>query len=357
MSESPSGRFNLADRARRNNLTMTPKFTRAITESKSAKTLPSHDTPKTPITCGPLDLRARASENGLMQKWDGLDRNPMQANKHGGNIDNEYTDTSHVLGRGIVEDRAKPRNIENQESVFGDAKSPRKKTYQTKTNADTRSYSSNSSDIPTSVLIGTRKLDLKNYNLLDIEDWSRLGKGSRIAYEKKDGKVVEGHVVHALYSNKKDPTDEREYMLMEAYNFKQGKKSMFKWSITYDDIKHLWVHPGQSCILEKEQDLRTKFESSIDTKRTVRTPVSSQSSIDNAILGKLKNNVETVSINLNDLIRSHDDLTRKNEKLEEDIDNIMSFLTRKFSNQFQPTGYFPSAYLGTQDNNMRSQVL
>jgi hypothetical protein len=386
-TKSPSGRFNLMERK---GLTVTPKYKRLTAGSRSARTLPSkhrqnammESAPKTPMTTSRFNLRARGALTGMTQKWEGGDH-PTQfqreqtAVKRGGNIEDveqdlEYGDAEELLDR-PTGGGAKPKNPENREKVFeamdpdmdtdqSVSKSPKKRAYQTKTNTDTKSYGSKSSNIPTSVMIGTRKLDLKNYNLLDDEDWSRIGKGSRIAYEKKDGKIVEGNVVHALYANKKDPHDENEYMLMEAYNFKPGKKGTFKWPLKYSEIKHLWMHPGQSHIMEKDRDLRNKFDSSIDTKRTVRDPIrqsssSNSSGIDSALFSKLKNNVDNNGDNLNELLRKHEELTRKNDKLETDMENIMSFLTRKFSNQFQPSGYFPPVYPGTQDSNMQSQVL
>jgi hypothetical protein len=335
--QSPSGRFDLLNRARKDNLTVTPNFKRVASPHEST----------TPVTSGRFDLRDRATAGGLKQKWTDQDNNPTQfqreqmAAKKGMPV-GDYDDSVELLDRDMVSGGAKPKNPENQIEVSG---SPRKKLYKTKTNADTRSFELNS-DVPTSVQIGTRTLDLKNYNLLDKADWSRIGKGSRIAYEKKDGKVVEGHTVHALYANKKDPNDEEEYMLMEAYNFKPGKGGMFKWSIKYSDITNLWMHPGQGHIMEKDRDLRNKFETSIDTKRTVRDPVITPVApgIDNIEFMNLKNKIDSNSTNLTSLLSSYEELQMKNEALEKGMDDIMKFLTRKFSP-------------GTQGNNMQSQVL
>ena len=369
-TQSPSGRFNLLNRAKKDNLIITPKYKRLITETRSARTIPSkpRTTPKTPITSGRFSLRHRASLGGLKQKWD-IDPVTTQFQKEqkvikrgGGTVreDNiSFGDAEELLDRPIMEGGAKPKNQDNKEAIATSPIKKPKKNY--KTNADTRAYDSATSTVPTSAKIGTRTIDLKNYNLLDKEDWSRIGKGSRIAYEKKDGKVVEGHVLHALYANKKDEHDDKEYMLLEAYNFKPGKKGTFKWPLSYDDIKHLWVHPGQSKIVDKEYDLRRKFNDAIDTKRTTRNPRVEPSStpsvngVDKETFGKLKNNVDNNITNLNDLLQRHEELKRKNEKLESDIDNIMSFLTRKYQNQFQPAGYH---YLhGIPNNNMQSQVL
>lgn len=391
MSEphSPSGRFNLLDIAKRDNLLLTPKYKKFVT----AQTLPSkrrqdnvmsikhiNKSPTTPITSGKFDLRRMAALGGLRQKWDVSKQDTQyqkeqKVNNHtktGGN-DLQYDDAEELLDRPGVIAGAKPKNKDNKDKMHENMNynlspitspkstksSARKQDY--KNNKDTKTYEDDNASIPTSAKIGNRTIDLKNYELLDRSDWSRIGKGSRIAYEKKDGKIVEGHVLHALYANKKDENDENEYMLMEAYNFKPGKKGTFKWSLAYKDVKNLWAHPGMFHMMDKNRDLRKKFEDSLDTKRTVRNPKSNSSnepSIDNESINRLKNKVDNNISNLNELMQRHEELTRKNDKLESDMENITRFLTRKYSAQFQQPQVFQQPYYsGVQGNNMQSQVL
>jgi hypothetical protein len=331
--QSPSGRFNLLEKAKKSNLIVTPRYKRG--ESKSATTVSTRRV-VTPTTSGRFSLRHKASLGGLKQHWDIIP--PKRKTGGSDDIDLEYGDVEELLDRPLVEGGAKPKNDDNI------GKSPKKK-YDYKNNADTRTYTNDTSVVPTSAKIGTRTIDLKNYTLLTKDDWSRIGKNSRIAYEKKDGKVVEGTCLTPLYANEQS---DDEMMYLEAYNFKPGKKKPFKWSVKYNDINHLWLHPGQGTIRDKEYDLRAKFNEKIESRRPRS---SSSSSSDNIQLGAIKNKVDNNSSNLDDLLQRHDELKKRNEKLEDDIENIMNFLTRKFQNQFQSMGYY------AQGNNMQSQVL
>lgn len=372
---SPNGRFNLLNRAKKDNLVVTPNYRRILGGINSVPSTPrSIDIikPKTPITSGRFGLRQRAILGGLPQKWESEFETQYQKEQKNKSLDIEYGDSTELLNRPGVKDGAKPINEDNEDNEYKESDTVsdkestiKKKKFDYKTNSDTKTYDENN-NIPTSVKIGNRTLDLKNYTLLDREDWSRLGKCSRIAYEKEDGKIVEGYVLHALYANKKIESDLGEYMLLESYNFKPGNKGTFKWSLPYNEVKHLWMHPGQSSIMDEEYDLRKKFNSVINTKRSSLNPNKSYVSDSSEMLKNLKNEIDNnnskidllthqnheLVIKIESVTHQNQEIVNCNIKLENDIKNIMEFLTRKFSSQFQSVNY-----QGIPNNNMLSRAL
>lgn len=271
-----------------------------------------------------FDLTYRVA-GGVKVDWD----------KHGGRNGGMTPTLTRTPGR------KGPKNDDNQSKAkqnIENQSSPVKKVRSKSKSKTPKSSSSSSSSSPVTVKQTPRNLSIKNYTLLDREDWSKIGRGSKIIYEKKlDGKKVSAFVLSPLFAKKTDITDENEYMFLEL-----GK---LKWSVKYNSIQNVWLHPGMGRLLESEHDSRIKFEQTVKSNREKAKKYVYGDEGDSKALSdevtKVKNNVCELkdSIinnkdNLNDLLQQNMKLKSKISDMEEDIENITKFLTRKFQTQF-----------------------